>query len=172
MKHIIFFNTKGGSGKSTLCQYSSKELSRLGIRAEVVNTDQQQHVTTFNPLDPSYCLYDTAGVFAADTLDLLRAAANADSVIVVPTGCGKNDAKEIPFIVEQLNELQLLDKAVFVPVRARTNSKALATRRESLKAQGLNVSKWFMPLLEDFSEQRDTARTRNEISQFINEVVL
>ncbi|TBT34116.1 ParA family protein, partial [Vibrio parahaemolyticus] len=31
---------------------------------------------------------------------------------------------------------------------------------------------WVMPMLEDFSEQRDTARTRNEISAFLHEVIL
>ncbi|PCS21201.1 hypothetical protein BTN49_3211 [Candidatus Enterovibrio escicola] len=35
MQHLIFFNTKGGSGKSTLCEYSSKELQRLGHTVSV-----------------------------------------------------------------------------------------------------------------------------------------
>ncbi|MGR6863089.1 hypothetical protein ACU5EH_23800 [Aliivibrio salmonicida] len=28
--HIIFFNTKGGVSKSTLCEFTTRELKRLG----------------------------------------------------------------------------------------------------------------------------------------------
>lgn len=172
MKHVIFLNTKGGSGKSTLCEYTANELQRLGHRIELVNLDQQQHVIEREEVDAHFCVYDTPGVFAEDTLELLNAARDAESIIIIPTGCGQNDTKEIPFLAEQLTELGLIDRCVFVFTRARSNSRALADRRQWLENLGYPVARWFMPLLEDFSEQRDTARTRNEISAFLHEVIL
>ncbi|EHE7897958.1 ParA family protein [Vibrio parahaemolyticus] len=172
MKHCIYLNTKGGSGKSTLAYYSANELQRLGYPTEVVNLDQQQHIIEREDSDAAFCIYDTPGVFASDTLDLLNAARDANSVIIIPTGCGVNDTKEIPFVADQLAELGLIDRCTFVFTRARPNSKALRERRQWLESQGHNVARWFMPLLEDFSEQRDTSRTRNEISAFIHEVIL
>lgn len=172
MKHIILLNTKGGCGKSTIAEYTANELQRLGHRVELVNLDQQQHVKERADSEAEICIYDTPGVFAAETLELLNAARDANTLVIIPLGSGQNDTKEIPFLTEQLTEYGLIDRCVFVFTKARANSKALAERRQMLESGGHRVAKWVMPMLEDFSEQRDTARTRNEISAFIHEVIL
>jgi chromosome partitioning protein len=170
--HIIFFNSKGGVSKSTLCEYTAQELQRLEYSVNVDNTDQQQHVTLIENEDADYFVYDTAGAFTSDNLELLKAAANVNSLIIVPLNTGKNDFKEIPFIAKKLNELGLKDKTRFVFTKARLNSKSLTERRITLAELGLISIIWVMPMLDDFSEQRNTARTRNEISAFLHEVIL
>lgn len=172
MKHVIYFNTKGGVGKSTLCEFSAKELSRLGYSVNVGNTDQQVHVTPVDEHNPDYFLYDTAGAFTGANIDLLEAASLVDSLIIVPMNTGLNDFKEVPFLVEKLTELDLLDRVRVVFTKARSNSKSLSSRRSDIEALGLRSLKWSMPTLEDFSEQRYTSRTRNEISAFLHEVLL
>ncbi|WP_279147211.1 ParA family protein [Photobacterium carnosum] len=171
-KHIIFFNTKGGVCKSTLCEYTAGELQRIGKSVSVDNTDQQTHVTTILNDDAEYCLYDTAGAFTTNNIELLKACVDVDALIVVPMNTGKNDLKELNFLVDRLNEYGLKEKSKFVFTKTRSNSKALISRREVLAALGLNACDWVMPMLEDFSEQRDTKRTRTEISNFLNEMVL
>ena len=80
--HIIFFNTKGGVSKSTLCEYTSIELQRLGYSVHVDNTDQQRHVTLIENEEADFFLYDTAGAFTADNVDLLKAASGKDKISV------------------------------------------------------------------------------------------
>ena len=170
--HIIFFNSKGGVSKSTLCEYTAQELQRLGYSVNVDNTDQQQHVTLIENENADYFVYDTAGAFTSDNVELLQAAVDVKSLIIVPLNTGKNDLKEIPFLVAKLDELGLKDKTRFVFTKTRVNSKSLSERRSTLKELGLSSLKWVMPMLEDFSEQRNTARTRSEISTFLHEAVL
>jgi cellulose biosynthesis protein BcsQ len=171
-KHIIFFNTKGGVSKSTLCEYTANELQRIGKLVSVDNTDQQKHVTTILNDNAEYCIYDTAGAFTADNIDLLKARAGVDALVVVPMNTGKNDFQELEFLIERLNEYGLKEKSKFVFTKTRANSKALTARRELLADLGLTSCLWVMPTLEDFSEQRDTKRTRSEINDFLNEVIL
>ncbi|MEE7918676.1 ParA family protein, partial [Vibrio parahaemolyticus] len=99
--HIIFFNTKGGVSKSTLCEYSAAELQRLGHRVHVDNTDQQQHVTLIDNEDAEFFLYDTAGAFTAANVDLLKAASEANAMVIIPMNTGKNDLKELDFILDR-----------------------------------------------------------------------
>lgn len=170
--HIIFFNTKGGVSKSTLCEYTAIELQRLGYGVHVDNTDQQRHVTLIENENADYFVYDTAGAFTSDNVDLLKAASDAKALVVVPMNTGKNDLKELDFLLSKLDEYGVKNKARFVFTKARTNSKALAARRETLAKHGMTSINWVMPMLEDFSEQRHTSRTRNEISAFLHEVIL
>lgn len=170
--HIIFFNTKGGVSKSTLCEYTSLELQRLGYKVNVDNTDQQQHVNLITDEDADYFLYDTAGAFTADNVELLKAASDAKALIIVPMNTGKNDLKELEFLLAKLEEFGVKDKTRFVFSKTRQNSKALAMRRETLSEHGMKSVNWIMPMLEDFSEQRDSKRTRNEIKLFLDEVIL
>ncbi|MEZ8863295.1 ParA family protein [Vibrio sp. 10N.247.311.51] len=169
--HIIFFNTKGGVSKSTLCEYTARELQRLGHSVHVDNTDQQQHVTLIDNEEADFFLYDTAGAFTADNVELLKAASGEDAKVIIPMNTGKNDLKELGFLLGRLNEYGIKDKSQFVFTKTRANSKSLAARRETLEQHDMTSVKWIMPQLEDFSEQRDTARTRNEISEFIHEVI-
>ncbi|ODS09725.1 ParA family protein [Vibrio scophthalmi] len=170
--HIIFFNTKGGVSKSTLCEFTARELKRIGYGVHVDNTDQQEHVTLIDNEDADYFLYDTAGAFTADNVELLKAAAEAKSLIIIPMNTGVNDLKELDFILSRLDEYGVREKARVVFTKTRQNSKALQARRVTLKERGLDSINWVMPMLEDFSEQRETARTRNEISAFLHEVIL
>ncbi|QQX82690.1 hypothetical protein JK628_23195 (plasmid) [Shewanella sp. KX20019] len=171
-KHVVFFNTKGGVCKSTLCEYTSNGLQSLGRSVDVTNNDQQQHITLIQNDDAEFFLYDTAGAFTVKNIDLLKAAAEAEAVIIVPITTGKNDLKEFGFLLERLEEYGVKDKARFVFTKTRANSKALKERRQTLSEHGIESARYVMPHLEDFSEQRDTARTRNEISAFIHEVIL
>ena len=171
-KHIIFFNTKGGVGKSTLCEYTARTLADLGHVVSVDNTDQQVHVTLIQNDDAEFCIYDTAGAFTSANVDLLAAASSVDSLIIIPIKTGKNDFKELNFLVQKLQGLNLTDKTRFVFTNTRSNSKALAARRDELAALNLNSVDWFMPSLEDFSEQRNTKRTRIEMNVFLSEVIL
>jgi len=170
--HIIFFNTKGGVSKSTLCEYTSIELQRLGHSVHVDNTDQQRHVTLIENEEADFFLYDTAGAFTADNVDLLKAASEEKALVVIPMNTGKNDLKEFDFLLSKLDEYKVKDKARFVFTKARSNSKALSERRKMLTEHGMDSTCWVMPMLEDFSEQRHTSRTRNEISAFLHEVIL
>lgn len=172
-KHIIFFNTKGGVGKSTLCEYSARELVRTGHRVQVQNTDQQSHVTLREHDNADFYLYDTMGAFSAENMALLEAAARVDALIVVPIGTGTNDFNELSFLLDNLKQLNLIDNMIFVFTCTRPKSKYLKERREALDALqlGLKHAKWVLPTLESFGQQFDTSRTRNEISQFINEVI-
>lgn len=172
MSHIIFFNTKGGVGKSTLCEFAARELARTGRTVAVENTDQQKHVTLIINEEAEFNLYDTAGAFTTQNMELLSAAAEADAVIIIPLNTGINDLKELDFLISKLEKHKIKHKSFFLFTRARINSKSLKLRRETLRNKGLNVCKYVMPSLEDFSEQRDTSRTRNEISQFLNEVIM
>ncbi|WP_150138523.1 ParA family protein [Candidatus Enterovibrio escicola] len=173
MQHLIFFNTKGGSGKSTLCEYSAMELQRLGHNVSVENTDQQQHVTLIQNDAADFCLYDTAGAFTHENVKLLRAARDANSLIIVPMNTGKNDLKELPFLVSKLVEYQVREKTRFVFTKTRTKGRILESRRETLVAAGLGLLTliWVMPVLDDFAEMRQSARTRNVISTFLKEVL-
>lgn len=171
-KHIIFFNTKGGVCKSTLCEYTSKHLQKMGNSVSVDNTDQQLHVTTILNDDAEYCLYDTAGAFTVKNIELLKACVNVNAIIIVPIGAGKNDFKELNFLVEKLTEYGLKEKAIFVFTKTRKNSTALTERRQLLASYQLNSCVWVMPTLNDFAEQLDTLRTQSEINDFLNEVIL
>lgn len=170
--HIVFFNTKGGVSKSTLCEFSALELQRLGYKVHVDNTDQQEHVTLIEDESADYFLYDTAGAFTADNVELLKATSNVNALIVIPMNTGVNDLKELDFILARLDEFAVRDKAKVVFTKTRQNSKALQARKETLKEKDLAFLHWVMPMLEDFSEQRQTTRTRNEISAFLHEVIL
>ncbi|MFW9651206.1 ParA family protein [Vibrio parahaemolyticus] len=170
--HIIFFNTKGGVSKSTLCEFSSLELQRLGYNVHVDNTDQQEHVTLIENEQADFFLYDTAGAFTAANVDLLKAAADVKSLIVIPMNTGVNDLKELDFILARLDEFGVKDKSRIVFTKTRQNSKALQARKATVLECGLTPVSWVMPMLEDFSEQRNTSRTRNEISAFLHEVIL
>lgn len=172
MKHVIFFNTKGGCGKSTLCEYTSRELSRIGYTVSVDNTDQQKHVTLIDNDNADFCLYDTAGAFTGANIDLLEAAKDENVLVIIPLGTGLNDIEEVGFLAEQLASYQLLDRAVVTFTKTRSNSRALLTRKAELADMGITTTKWIMPTLEDFGLKRDTSRTRNEISCFIHEVIL
>ena len=172
MKHVIFFNTKGGVGKSTLCELSARELVRLGFSVSVDNTDQQVHVTLIDSEPSDYCLYDTAGAFTSANTELLKAASNEDVLIIIPMIPSKNDFLELPFLIEKLKEFNLSKMAKIVFTNTRQNSKSLSDRQSEISKLGLNVVKWSMPTLEDFRKQRDTYRTRNEISAFLHEILL
>lgn len=78
--HIIFFNTKGGVSKSTLCEFSSMELQRLGYKIHVDNIDQQEHVTLIENEDADFFLYDTAGAFTSANVELLKSACDVNSL--------------------------------------------------------------------------------------------
>jgi len=176
-KHIIFFNTKGGVCKSTLCQYSANELQRLGHSVSVGNTDQQKHIEMIENDDAEFCLYDTAGAFLKANVDLLKAASEVDPsehkvFIIVPITTGKNDFKEFDFLIEKLGEYGALDHTRFVFTKTRRNSKAMRERKKILDANGVEPMRYVMPTLEDFGDELDTARTRNEISQFLHEFAL
>lgn len=172
MKHIIFFNTKGGVSKSTLCEFASRELLRLGRSVNVDNTDQQVHVTLIETENSDVCLYDTAGAFTESNMDLLRAASQEDVLIIIPLLTGKNDFKELPFLTEKLKSLNLINRSKFVFTNVRKNSKSLIERRKQIIEMGFDVMKWTMPTLEAFREQMNTVRTRNEISAFLYEIKL
>ncbi|MGR5312558.1 ParA family protein (plasmid) [Photobacterium damselae subsp. damselae] len=172
--HIIFMNTKGGVGKSTLCEYSGNELERLGYVVSMNNTDQQQHVITNGLNDADYFLYDTAGAFTQENIRLLEALSNpaVNGKIIVPIGVGKNDIKEASFMIDNLLSYDLLGKTCFVFMRTSPTRKALKNAKDILKEKGVHVCKWVMPDLEDFGQGRNTSRTKNEISHFLHEILL
>lgn len=170
--HIVFFNTKGGVSKSTLCELSRLELQRLGYKVNVENTDQQEHVTLIENEDADFFLYDTAGAFTVENVDLLKAACEANALIIIPMKTGKNDLSELDFLLERLKEYNLLDKSKVVFTQTRHNSKSLSDRRITIKEKGLSHLNWTMPILDDFGEQRITPRVKNEISAFLHEVIL
>lgn len=93
-------------------------------------------------------------------------------MVIVPMKTGKNDFKELDFLVARLNEYGLKEKSKFAFTKTRANSEALLSRHESLAELGLNSCNWVMPMLEDFSKQRETKKTRAEMNIFLNEVIL
>jgi chromosome partitioning protein len=166
---IVFYSSKGGVGKSTLCKYTARELTRLGYTTSLINLDQQQHIDSYTTEGADYTLIDTAGFYDAKTIQLLDNIGKTPQgvLIVVPTGTGKNDREELDFVLGKLSEKSLQRNTSVVLSRTRPNSKALTTTQEVIHLLGFNYNNWVFPLLEDFSEHRDTSRTRNEISSFL-----
>ncbi|MFS2001968.1 ParA family protein, partial [Vibrio breoganii] len=154
--------------------YTSRELQRLGHTVNVQNTDQQQHVELITNENATIHLYDTAGSFTQENLDLLNAAAQIDDVkIVIPITTGARCFKEVPFILDKMHELNLSGKYKFVFSKVRRPlTKGYYSRRKQLQELDAVISKWSLPLLEDFSEDVCTSNTKKEISQFIHEVIL
>lgn len=169
--HLIFFNTKGGVSKSTLCEYTANILIDSGKTVSVSNTDQQDHVTIINNDNSDYYLYDTAGAFTGQNIELLKAAKDVNSKIIIPMNTGENDFKEIDFLIDNLKDLSIIDKSVFVFTKSRKNSKLTAKRKEYLTRENLTFLSWVMPMLDDFAEMKTTKRTKEEITLFINEVL-
>ncbi|MEE7918697.1 ParA family protein, partial [Vibrio parahaemolyticus] len=96
----------------------------------------------------------------------------ANAMVIIPMNTGKNDLKELDFILDRLGEFGVKEKARVVFTKTRQNSKSLQARKKTIKERGLIATNWVMPMLEDFSEQRHTSRTRNEISAFLHEAIL
>lgn len=170
--HIIFFNTKGGVSKSTLCEYSSRELRRSGYAVSVENTDQQNHVTLINNENADFFLYDTIGAFTAKNTELLKAAKHEKAVIIIPMNIGKNDASELPFLISRLEKFGIKEKSHIVFTKTRKNSKLLKERKQLIIDGGLNLIDWVMPTLDDFADLKDTKRTKSEIEDFLKESIL
>lgn len=174
--HLIVINSKGGVGKSTVVEYFAHELVRTGFVVSVSNTDQQQHVAIVDNQESDFYLYDTAGAFTEQNVTLLSAAGGLDSSevkVIVPVGTGKNDRKEIPFMMSALAEYGISkEKIIFLITKARRHSKATITLKEYLAEAGVNYCGWTIPQLEDFAQGRHTSRTRSETSAILNEIVL
>lgn len=173
--HIVFFNTKGGVGKSTLCEYTARGLERIGYVVESINIDQQQHITERSHNEADHYLYDTQGSFTAANTDLLESLAGADDgLLIMPIGLGVNDLKEAQFVLSKLDEYGLVNRTIIVFTRTRKNSRVMAERREQLaeQAKGVRVAEWFMPNLDAFATLKDNKRTINEIDCFVKEVIL
>ncbi|MCV5262411.1 hypothetical protein OFC55_32600, partial [Escherichia coli] len=90
-------------------------------------------------------------------VELLKAAADVNSLIVIPMNTGVNDLKELDFILDRLDEFGVKDKSRIVFTKTRQNSKALQARKATVIERGLTPINWVMPMLEDFSEQCDTS---------------
>lgn len=170
-KHLIFFNTKGGVSKSTLCEYSARYLSK-NHKINVESTDQQNHVTLIKNESADFFLYDTIGAFTDQNIDLLQAAKSANSLIIVPMNIGENDFNELDFLTQRLKEYELLNKTFFVLTKSRKNSRLLKERKKIINSHNLNLIEWVMPALDDFAAKRDTKRTDSEIQSFMKEILL
>ncbi|MCV5991308.1 hypothetical protein OFO94_35130, partial [Escherichia coli] len=81
--------------------------------------------------------YDTAGAFTAANVELLKAAADVNSLIVIPMNTGVNDLKELDFILDRLDEFGVKDKSRIVFTKTRQNSKALQARKATVIERGL-----------------------------------
>lgn len=169
-KHLIFFNTKGGVSKSTLCEYSARHLSK-NHKISVESTDQQNHVTLIKNESADFFLYDTIGAFTDQNIELLQSSKSADSLIIVPMNIGENDFNELDFLIRRLDEYGLLNKSFFVLTKSRKNSKLLKERKKIINNHNLNLIEWVMPSLDDFAAKRNTKRTNEEIQNFIKEIL-
>ena len=132
---VIFLNTKSGVGKSTLCEYSYHELTRLGCLVETYNPEQQCHLSQTEKMDETdFILYDTTGGFTDDNIELLHAAAELDDVvIVVPITTGHNNTEELDLMISRLNLLKLLDKTRFVLSKVCPNTTSVVRRKMDLQ---------------------------------------
>ena len=169
--HILFFNTKGGVGKSTLCEYTSRYLSFMNKKVNIENTDQQIHVSLNKDKEADYFLYDTAGAFTDKNMSLLKAVNKFNAKVIVPIKVGLNDFKEIDFLNEKLNELGIKNNTTVVFTHARKNNKKIKILKEKLNEFGISSFDWVMPFLQDFAFQEDTKRTKNEMDLFLGELL-
>ena len=169
--HILFFNTKGGVGKSTLCEYTSRHLSSKNKKVSVENTDQQIHVSLNSDNEADYFLYDTTGAFTDKNIVLLEAINSVNSKIIIPMNVGLNDLREIKFLNKKLDDFGIKKHAKVVFTRARKNNKKIKLLKEQLNGFGINSFDWVMPSLQDFAFQEDTKRTRKEIDLFLGEIL-
>ena len=169
--HILFFNTKGGVGKSTLCEYTSKHISHMGKKVSVDNTDQQKHVSLNMDDNADYFLYDTTGAFTEKNITLLEGVNDVDAKIIIPMNVGLNDLREIKFLNKKLDDFGIKKHARVVFTRVRKNNKKIKLLKQQLNEFGISYCDWVMPSLEDFAFQEDTKRTRKEIDLFLGEIL-
>ena len=173
--HTIYFNIKGGVGKSTLCEYSAQQLIRNGHDVSVANTDQQVHVTLIESDTATYFNYDTAGAFTQDNIDLLQAIAADSSLvarIIVPIGIGDNDMLEVDFLIENFVLYGVMNRVSFVFVKTNKRSVAMREVRAELVARGIHVLNYVMPTLDAFARKKTTKRTIAEMDEYLAEIAL
>lgn len=173
MKHILFYNPKGGACKSTLCYYVAHHLETKGLTVQIQTTDRQKHVKeTGRVPEADFGLWDMTGAHTYENKNLLNAALNSkDVLVVVPISTGKNDFSELRFTIQQLEQYDLKKRAQFVLTKTRPNTKIIKERLDTLHSNNLNVMSYTMPLWEDFNQLKNTAKTRNSISKFVLELL-
>ena len=172
MKHVIYYFSKGGTGKSSLTQYSASELQRLGFKVQVENIDQQSHVPEQQVDDADFCLYDTPGNYSGQAEELLDAAKGVDVQIIVPISLSSKDWREFHFLLNQLGSRDLLDNSCFVFNKVDIRNPDLQDRKETLKSLKLNYAKKIIPHMVAIEREQETSRTRNVISAMLHEVIL
>lgn len=168
-----FINTKGGSGKSTLCDLMSHVLRLSKNQVACFNLDDQHHVSESaeNLDNADYALFDTMGAFHTETLELLEDIKKDDQAIIIcPVGTGYTDQKEYDFVISEFKKHNVLDKTIFVLNRVNARTKAVKECRDILKSKGVKVSRASISYLEDYAQRRYTGRCVSEISMLIHEI--
>lgn len=170
--HIIFYNHKGGCGKSTLCEFTARALEKNNFVVSSDTTDQQIHIKIRENKKSDFYLYDTSGSYTKKNETLLYDASKEKHKIIIPIGIGENDFIDFDFLINRLKENNVFKNSYFVFCRVRGSSKLLEARKKHIMKYDCNVCSWFMPNLKDFSILRNSNRTINEMNLFINEVIL
>lgn len=179
MKYIIFYSSKGGVGKSTHAKLAHMVLGNNN-RKKVAGDDMdpQQHYADWMNSNPNlvatedeadFFIYDTQGAHTDKNVELLTAAKDVESVILIPVRPSKDDMKEVRRMVPRLEKIGVLNNVVFFLNGCVANSNYKGFRDE-LATFGRVAKKQINNRIA-FS---DTPRARevNDISALLLEVLL
>ena len=178
MKYIIYYSSKGGVGKSTHAKLAHLVLGNNNQKKVAGDDmDPQQHYADWMANNPElvskeeadFFIYDTQGAHTDKNVELLTAAKEVDSIILVPVRPSKDDMKEVSRMVQRLDKVGVLDKVVFFLNGCVANSN-YKPYRDELSKYG-RVAKKQINTRIAFS---DAPRNReiNDISALLLEVLL
>ncbi len=179
MRYIIFYSSKGGVGKSTIAKVTHRVLgSNNQKKVAGDDMDPQQHYADWMANHPElvseekeadFFIYDTQGAHTDKNVELLKAAKDVDSVILVPVRPSEDDMKEVRRIVPRLEKIGVLDKVVFFLNGCGANSNYKSFRQD-LSQYGKVAKKQINNRIA-FSDNPKT-REINDVSALLLEVLL
>lgn len=176
--YLIFMASKGGVGKTTLCRQIARELHRVGKRVQGHDYDPQQHFARFvevNPAmfrdEPDFTLVDTQGAHTQTNIDIMKGMKNEKALFVVPFRATEDDYTEALRMRDRLGDAGLLDKTIFVLNGIHRENDKDAKHYRELLSPTVNIARSAFVHRKAYAKEPDS-KVINEVSRFINEVIL
>lgn len=177
-KYILFMASKGGVGKSALSKQFSREFFRTGYKVQAEDYDPQQHFAKFANANPAlFCedgdivIVDTQGAHTETNAQLMAAMKEEDALIVVLFRPTEDDYTEALKMRNRLKDHGVLEQSVFVVNGAYREQDKDAKHYSALLSDTVKVSKSLFTQRKAYARDPDS-KVINEVSRFINEVIL